>query len=401
MFEDKLFVISFLIIILVVILYINKGKENNTMEDMINIEYLKTKWSRNNCNYYMNKTYLDELDKHNIKRDDVNWNLYFPCSYDNPNKEINNMPIRKGAKYFIIDNIDYLIAKDLLWKNLVKHYGLEKTCSIMPKSYILNDDQDLERFKCDYTPTKFYILKKNVQRQKGLKISNNKNEILNEKKEFAIIQELLQNPYLIDGHKINLRIYVLVVCQNNELNVYVHKDGFIYYTPLKFKKKSLENGTNITTGYIDRKIYEKNPLTHDDLRNYFDDPTRKLSDIEKNIRNQGFKISHVCFNRINTLIRDIFVAFIGKIGISKKFSNNVMFQLFGADVAIDEDLNALVMEINKGPDLGAKDKRDSELKHKVVRDILVQIGTINNPKLKEECGFIPVLDVKNGVLLKT
>jgi len=36
------------------------------------------------------------------------------------------------------------------------------------------------------------------------------------------------------------------------------------------------------------------------------------------------------------------------------------------------------MEINKGPDLGAKDKRDSELKHNLVRDIFKTVGLINN-----------------------
>jgi hypothetical protein len=402
MLEDKLIMILILVIILIILFFLNEKKNKNktNIENMINVEYSETKWNRNECKYYMNQTYLDEFKKHNIKKDDKNWNLYCPCSYDNPRKEIESMPVVKGAKYFIIDNVDYLIAKEWLWKILAKHYGLEKACTIMPKSYILNEESDLERFKQDYTPTKFYILKKNVQRQKGLKITNDKNEIINAKNQkFALVQELLQNPYTIDGHKINLRVYVLVICKNNELNVYVHKDGFLYYTPQKFKRGSIETDVNITTGYIDRKIYEINPLTHDDLRKYFDNPTRNLSNTEQNIRNQGLKISQICFNRINTLIRDIFMAFVGKIGSSKKFSDNIMFQLFGADIAIDENLNAMIMEINKGPDMGAKDKRDSDLKHKVVNDILIQVGAIDKQKIKEESRFIPVLEVKDGVVL--
>jgi hypothetical protein len=405
MLEDKLIIILILVIILIILLFLNEKKKktmenNQNIENMINIKYSETKWNRNDCKYYMNQTYLDEFKKHNIQKDDKDWNLYCPCSYDNPKKEINNMPVVKGAKYFIIDNVDYLIAKEWLWKILVKHYGLDKTCTIMPKSYILNEESELDRFKQDFIPTKLYILKKNVQRQKGLKITNNKNEIINAKNQkFALVQELLQNPYLIDGHKINLRVYILVICKNNELNVYVHKDGFLYYTPKKFKKNSIDTDENITTGYIDRKIYEVNPLTHDDLRNYFDNPKRNLSNTEQNIRNQGLKVSQICFNRINTLIRDIFMAFVGKLGSSKKFSDNVMFQLFGADVAIDENLNAMIMEINKGPDMGAKDKRDSDLKHKVVNDILIQVGAIDKQKIKDESKFISVLEVKNGIVL--
>ena len=46
------------------------------------------------------------------------------------------------------------------------------------------------------------------------------------------------------------------------------------------------------------------------------------------------------------------------------------------------------MEINKGPDMGAKDKRDSELKHNVVEDLLEIVGVINTGKKN---GFIKIL----------
>ncbi len=46
------------------------------------------------------------------------------------------------------------------------------------------------------------------------------------------------------------------------------------------------------------------------------------------------------------------------------------------------------MEINKGPDLGAKDKRDSELKHNLVRDIFKTVGLIDND---DNNGFIKLI----------
>ena len=51
----------------------------------------------------------------------------------------------------------------------------------------------------------------------------------------------------------------------------MHYNGFVYYTPKKYSNESLHFDHNITTGYIDRKIYEENPLTlkdfYDHLRN--------------------------------------------------------------------------------------------------------------------------------------
>ena len=75
------------------------------------------------------------------------------------------------------------------------------------------------------------------------------------------------------------------------------------------------------------------------------------------------------------------------IGNSPKLYNNLKFQLYGVDVSINNKFNAQIMEINKGPDLGAKDKRDSELKHNLVEDILNIIGIIK----KNNNDFIKVL----------
>ena len=232
-----------------------------------------------------------------------------------------------------------------------------------------------------------------------MKITNSKDEIIHgDEKGFVLVQELLQNPYTISGRKTNMRFYVLVICHNKQVNVFVHNDGFMYYTKQLFIKGSLETGPNITTGYIERQVYVDNPLTHGDLRKYLDDPVRKnLLPVEKNIREQNLKISKVYFDRIYDLLRNVFIAFVGKICKNQKFSDNVMFQLFGVDVAVDNNLNPMIMEINKGPDLGAKDKRDSQLKHGVVRDMLNVIDIIKYDSHTHN-KFIKILDTKSGLI---
>jgi hypothetical protein len=173
----------------------------------------------------------------------------------------------------------------------------------------------------------------------------------------------------------------------------------MYYTKDMFKENSTEDGPNITTGYIDRKVYEENPLTHDDLRIFLDNSNRSnLLDVEKEIKNQGLKISEVYFHRIYHTLRSVFMAFVGKICIGKKFTkNNTLFQLFGVDIAVDNKLNSMVIEINKGPDMGAKDDRDGAIKQRVVDDILTTIGSLP----KRDSRFIRILDVKNGMINMT
>lgn len=340
-----------LIIFIVIIYYYNK-------------KY--TYYIRKNCKYLMVDTLKNILEE-NKK---FNKNIYIPCTYNGIDIEYNYFPYDTNGIYFLIDGINKMVSKDLLYKLVKTQYGENKTLSLMPKSWIISEDKN--KFINEFDPNNIYILKKNIQQQKGLYITNNIDDIIKEfnnyknkkKYPYIIVQELLQDPYLINERKINMRIYVLVTKIKDNFNVYVYNDGFMYYTSNKFKYNSLDPKDNITTGYIDRQVYEENPLTHQDFRKYL---------INKHDNNT----SDLVFNNINNLIKDIFIVFKNNIGNNKKLYNNLKFQLFGADVAIDNKYGAKLMEINKGPDLATKDKRDSEIKHNLVRNIFNIVGLAN------------------------
>lgn len=371
-------------------------------EHMVNVSYnssIPSRWSRNKCDYMMNKTLTNVLNDNNISKSDAAWTMHFPCAYDEISDEIKKLPAKENGKYFIIDNIDTLTAKEWLWTNVLEHHGMAKALTIMPMTYVLYDKNDISRFNNEFNRDKIYILKKNIQRQEGLKITNDKNEILNayKKNKYVLAQELLQDPYVISGRKTNMRFYVLVVCQRGNIDVHVYNDGFMYYTKEKFRKHSLDQDVNITTGYIDRQVYVENPLTHSDFRQYLDSDNRTKSKLEQNISSQGLKLSQIVFTRIYKMLADVFISFTGKICNMKKIYNNVKFQLFGVDVAVNDQLYPFIMEINKGPDMGAKDKRDSELKHNVMTDMMTIVGEIKENPNKPN-GFIKVLDIEGNEL---
>lgn len=382
-------VFALIILILICVIYFWLLNTNEYMVDINKLENIS--WSRNQCPYGMNDTLKNILDDNNIKQQHSEWQLYFPCTYDNINEEIDNIDIKNpnDQRFFIINNADFLIGKDYLWKYLTIYHGIDKAKTLMPMTYLLYDNNDIENFKKEFNNNDLYILKKNIQRQEGLKISNSLNEILDANKEgYVIVQNLLQNPYLIGGRKINLRFYILVICKQQNMDVYVYNNGFMYYTKDLFKKNSKDFGPNITTGYIDRWVYDVHPLTHADFKTYLDS-NRDFTDIENNLRSRNIKISDYTFNNIYNLLKEIFASFTGKI-CGGKLNNFISFQLFGADIAIDDQLNAQVMEINKGPDMGSKDKRDGEVKYNCMQDVLKIIGVIN--KDDSNNGFIKILD---------
>jgi hypothetical protein len=219
---------------------------------------------RASCQYKTGETLLEFFNNYGIKSSNVIFDtekmIFIPCTYDDPEKEIDNMKKTKDNYYMIINKCDIFVGKNYLWNFLKMFYG-NKVIKFLPQSYITYENDSMEEFKKEYDKNKLYIMKKNVQRQEGIIITKDYDKLINGiKDEFIIIQELLQNPFILNGRKINLRVYILVVVKNNKCSTYVYNDGFMYYTPQFFVKGSADIDRNVTTGYIDRKVYEENPV---------------------------------------------------------------------------------------------------------------------------------------------
>jgi hypothetical protein len=348
-------------------------------------------WIRSpKCKYQMNAILRQTLEDSGIKNDQQG-ELMFPCSYNYTNSEIKQLleltQANRTRKIFIIGEGDQISNKMSLWVNLRDRFGLNRASQMMPMTYVLYQDSDLERFKKDYRKDDVYIMKNNVQRQHGLKVTRDLKAILKGKQQgYIIVQKMLQDPYLIENRKINIRIYMLVVCQRDKLSAYMHRDGFMYYTKKSFEKNSVDPDKIITTGYIDRSVYERNPLTLEDFRKYLDSKSRPKSHIEKKLKDRRGSLSVLLFERIKLLLHDTIEAVRPNVCQNPSLKPHLTFQLYGVDVAINYKLQPSLMEINKGPDMGGKDKRDTELKTRVTRDIFKVIGAIQN----REHGFMPI-----------
>tara|TARA_A100001015_G_C14996480_1_gene716434 strand:+ start:784 stop:1803 length:1020 start_codon:yes stop_codon:yes gene_type:complete len=311
---------------------------------------------KSECDYLPTAVVL-ALKKRKMKKvGDNSWDYYLPCGYTYCEDNVRGFKNEKsGKKIFMIDGCDWIASKVTLWQLIKKKFGNEAS-SIMPETFVLSNIKDMYKFK------KFYQLRKSIhsgskfivknfqQRQEGLKLLNNIDEINTSIKDgFKLVQDYLENPYLISKRKVNLRYYILVICHQGVINAYVYKDGFVYYTPKFFEKYSMDFHKNITTGYIDRRVYEENPLTVDEFRKRLGPEKAKKWD-----------------NEVIKKLNMVMVALSEQICSCDKLSKHVRFQIFGADLAPDENLEGTLMEINKGPDIGFKDDKDGKVKKEMV-----------------------------------
>lgn len=341
--------------------------------------YLIMKYSINNENFvtytkckkfpetHKKKIITDIYKKYNInfqKDNSKKWDIYHLCGYKNIEDQLAKIKVHNNKQIiFAINGCDKISHKNTLWTILNNYYGRDESKKIMPESFILDSKEDIDLFKSKFHPKKMYVIKKNLQRKKGIKLSNNLDEIINIDKAFKVVQEFIIDTYLINNRVLNLRIYLMIICKNNEVSFYLHKLGKCLYSAKDINSDLSDFDSRITNSYkTTLDIYNNNPLTLDELNKY--------------LNKKKPKSSTVLFNNIQNIFKKLCNAIKHHIKSSPNLLNNITTQLFGVDVIFGKNMKPYILEFNKGPDMEPKDDKDYNIKYKVELDMLEKLKLI-------------------------
>lgn len=267
------------------------------------------------------------------------------------------MKIFKNVPYKL-KNFDKITKKDNLFKSFRDKMG-DECLKFIPKTYILNDDDDLKSLENEIKLGKKFILKKNIQNKLGLKIVNSYEEIRNSLNDgYVIAQEFIMNSYLINKRKINIRLYLFIVIEDNKIYFYLSDIGKCIYTNKDYDSNIDDFESNITSYNLDNSIYDNNPMTIGELANHI-----SLNDgVDKYLN--FFKEIDLIFSHLKNVYLDIFI-------------REKSCHFFGVDIILDENLTPYLLEVNDGPDMSYKSKKEEELKIKVVDDFYQIVGLSN------------------------
>lgn len=307
------------------------------------------------------KLFHKVLKDNNLKRvNNKRWDLFFPCKSDYSERGL--LKIKTNNPNQIVS---YISGNNILGSKEYLSWALLKDLegkSVIPKSYILPKDRN--NFLKDYSPDKMYILKSEAQRQTGLKLSRNKEEVLNSRgKGFKVVQEFLDNPLLFRGYKINFRIYLLVVCIDGKKEGYVYNDGIVSYAKDRYDHPvTFDNG--VASFYTSKGLYDRGfPITFNELK--------KNLDLDWGYLYGQFKIQIVKVLKATK-----------KRLCSKELPlNNKTFQLFGVDFMVQDNsgkLKPFILEINMGPGMKPYNHCDKKMRELLINDILSVTGIVKN-----------------------
>ena len=323
------------------------------------------------------KTVLSDNNILRNKNIHGDWTLFLPCTYNNIETELinieKNLEDVKNSKnnnkqklLFGIHGCDFIVSKNNLWKLLEEKYGRNNAKKLMPETWILSNEDHMKVFKENFSDKKMYIMKKNIQRKLGLHMTNKLEEIINnDDKKFRVVQKYMKNTYMINKRKINLRIYLLIVYKNGRLTSYYYKNGKCIYTN-KDSTGSNNLEENITSLNLDMDIYKKNPFDLFELAQYMDnkDYVLLITNIINNLKKLEYSYKKLLLEKNK----------------STKNKKNIYFQLFGLDYIFDNNFNAYLLEINKGPDMSSKNDKDFLLKYRIYEDLFDKMGIIESKK---------------------
>ena len=173
-----------------------------------------------------------------------------------------------------------------------------------------------------------------------------------------IVQSYIQNEWTFQGHKCDLRVYVLVASVE-PLIVYYH-DGIVRTAAGLHNEENFDESkahlTNVSQNKANRTQWEPvKTFTQlgQELQSYVGKRRRQqpqqehrqlpMEDVEKN------PLQHVR-NQIKRILGFVFAAFRDRISLEKIPVDNA-FALMGADFVIDADLKVWLLEMQLGPQL--------------------------------------------------
>ena len=210
-------------------------------------------------------------------------------------------------------------------------------------------------------------------RGRGIYLIKNPNQVALD--EPLIVSKYVENPLLINGHKSDLRLYVLVTSYD-PLVIYLYEEGLARFATVPYD----ESGSNLW-----------NPCMHlcnSSINKYHSDYVTGSSAKDDD---QGHKwslsafLKHLRANKINTTqlmasIEDVIIKSI----ISVEFSvnsackmfvphRNNCFELYGFDILVDSNLKPWLLEVNMSPSLNTDSPIDMKIKSNLLCDLFTLV----------------------------
>ena len=286
--------------------------------------------------------------------------------------------IPKYSKYNHFFKHGQITRKDLLYSNYFKlKEKFPNDFTYMAETYDFPNDKELIEDKFfDYSPTEdnLWLLKpKGAARGNGIKFLKSYSDIT----KGNIITRYISNPHLIDGRKYDCRVY-LFVTSHRPLKIYVYNEGLARRAtdPFNLDINNLDNFfihlTNVAVNKKNRKFVEGDE--NSEQRSIW-----SLTMLKEQLKKEG-KDFELVFQQIKDIAIKAIISMTSKEIEDEKSKRNYnlnsqnLFELYGMDILLDQNMKPWLLEINLSPSLASIGKFEERLKLQLFADMYNIIG---------------------------
>jgi tubulin polyglutamylase TTLL6/13 len=199
-----------------------------------------------------------------------------------------------------------------------------------------------------------------------------------------VVQRYMHKPYLIDGLKFDMRIYVLVY-GIDPLRVFVFREGLARFATEEYvgpQKSNLDNLYMHLTNYaINKKseAFEANEDSADDDVGHKRSVSSVFKLIEENEKDKGVTAESLWADIDDIAIKTLISA---QPTICHSFKslqpddleNSMCFEILGIDIFIDDKLKPWLIEINSLPSFATDSPLDKKIKYDVVYETIAMLN---------------------------
>ncbi|KAK3732916.1 hypothetical protein QZH41_012674 [Actinostola sp. cb2023] len=244
---------------------------------------------------------------------------------------------------------------------------------------------ELQTF-CRQKKNKTYITKPETGSQgRGIAIIKNPKDI--KPGEHMVCQQYISKPFLIDGFKFDLRVYVLVT-SCDPLRVFLYEDGLGRFATIQYIEPQHNNLDDICMHLTN---YSINKHSKDFIRDEESGSKRRLTTVNKWFEDHDYDVREIWGRIEDVIIKTLITAHpILKHNYRTCFPNHnkgsACFEILGFDILLDKKLKPWIIEVNLSPSFSTDSLLDKEIKEGLMQDALnlVNFGACDRKKIIEE-----------------
>jgi len=317
------------------------------------------------------------------KDEDTEWDLCWQDGSVTP-EQLGKMKPYQKINHF--PGMYGLARKDYLGRNLMRMRKLlPDVYKFFPKTWML--PAEWLDFSKQFNGKRTFILKPEASCQgRGIFLTKRIEDIKPD--HHYVAQKYLLNPYLIDGLKFDMRVYVLLYgC--DPIRIFLYHEGLARFATEEYKKPGQGNITDVCmhlTNYAINKNSEKF-IFNEDANKQDVGHKRNLESVWKHIdKTEGAGRSE----KVKAEIEDIIIktvcavqpslAHLYKSCMADDIDNSCCFEVLGFDIILDYKLKPWLLEVNHSPSFTTDTPFDWKIKSELISDTLTILNITEKKK---------------------